>query len=163
MTSPLALPIAGDDIARPTAGRILLHSFVAAAVVGLAGVAVFVFSRAINVTSASILFVPVILGAAIFGGMIPSLIAAFASLAACSVLFYNPAFFLPDADPQELADIFVFAGVAIASSQLAGYARHAAAASRRREAIMEYLLSFNRRVSAVVDPAHTPAVLAEEL
>ena len=163
MTSPIALPVAGEELARPRAGRILLHSVIAAAVVGLAGIAVFTLSRTINVTSASILFVPVILGAAIFGGMIPSLTAALASLAVCSVLFYNPAFFLPDADPQEVADIFVFAGVAIASSQLAGYARRAAAASRRREAIMEYLLAFNRRISAVVDPAKIPAVLAEEL
>jgi len=163
MTSPIALPIAGEESARPRAGRILLHSIVAAAVVGLAGIAVFTLSRTINVTSASILFVPVILGAAIFGGMIPSLTAALASLAVCSVLFYNPAFFLPDADPQEVADIFVFGGVAIVSSQLAGYARRAAAASRRREAIMEYLLAFNRRISAVVDPAKIPAVLAEEL
>lgn len=163
MISPIALPIAGEESARPRAGRILLHSLVAAAVVGLAGVAVFTLSRTINVTSASILFVPVILGAAIFGGMIPSLTAALASLAVCSVLFYNPAFFLPDADPQEVADIFVFGGVAIVSSQLAGYARRAAAASRRREAIMEYLLAFNRRISAVVDPAKIPAVLAEEL
>jgi two-component system sensor histidine kinase KdpD len=163
MTSPIALPIAGEDSARPRAGRILLHSVVAAAVVGLAGIAVFTLSRTINVTSASILFVPVILGAAIFGGMIPSLTAALASLAVCSVLFYNPAFFLPDADPQEVADIFVFGGVAIVSSQLAGYARRATAASRRREAIMEYLLAFNRRISAVVDPAQIPAVLAEEL
>ncbi len=163
MTSPIALPIAGEDSARPRAGRILLHSVVAAVVVGLAGIAVFTLSRAINVTSASILFVPVILGAAIFGGMIPSLTAALASLAVCSVLFYNPAFFLPDADPQEVADIFVFGGVAIVSSQLAGYARRATAASRRREAIMEYLLAFNRRISAVVDPAKIPAVLAEEL
>jgi two-component system sensor histidine kinase KdpD len=163
MTSPIALPVAGEELARPRAGRILLHSVIAAAVVGLAGIAVFTLSRTINVTSASILFVPVILGAAIFGGMIPSLTAALASLAVCSVLFYNPAFFLPDADPQEVADIFVFAGVAIASSQLAGYARRAAAASRRREAIMEYLLAFNRRTSAVVDPAKIPAVLAEEL
>jgi two-component system sensor histidine kinase KdpD len=163
MTSPLALPIAGDDPVRPTAGRVLLHSFVAAVIVGLTGIAVFALSRAINVTSASILFVPVILGAAIFGGMIPSLTAALASLGVCSVLVYNPAFFLPAADPQEVADIFVFAGVAIVSSQLAGYARRAAAASRRREAIMEYLLAFNRRISAVVDPARTPMVLAEEL
>jgi two-component system sensor histidine kinase KdpD len=163
MTSPIMLPLAADESDRPTVGRILLHSFVAAAVVGLAGIAVFVLSRGINVNSASILFVPVILGAAIFGGMIPSLTAALASLAVCSILFYNPAFFLPDADPQEVADIFVFAGVAIASSQLAGYARRAAAASRRREAIMEYLLAFNRRISAVVDPVQIPAVLAEEL
>lgn len=163
MTSPIALPIAGEDSARPHAGRILLHSLAAAAVVGLAGIAVFTLSRTINVTSASILFVPVILGAAIFGGMIPSLTAALASLAVCSVLFYNPAFFLPDADPQEVADIFVFAGVAIASSQLAGYARRAAAASRHREAVMEYLLAFNRRISAVIDPAKIPTVLAEEL
>lgn len=163
MTSPIALPIAGEDSARPRAGRILLHSLIAAAVVGLAGIAVFTLSRTINVTSASILFVPVILGAAIFGGMIPSLTAALASLGVCSVLFYNPAFFLPDADPQEVADIFVFAGVAIASSQLAGYARRAAAASRHREAVMEYLLAFNRRISAVVDPARIPSVLAEEL
>lgn len=163
MASPIALHISADEPARRPAGRILLHSVIAAAVVGLAGIGVFLLSRTINVTSASILFVPVILGAAIFGGMIPSLTAALASLAVCSVLFYNPAFFLPDADPQEVADIFVFAGVAIASSQLAGYARRAAAASRRREAMMEYLLAFNRRISAVVDPAETPAVLADEL
>ncbi|MCW0234584.1 MAG: ATP-binding protein [Ferrovibrio sp.] len=163
MASPIALHIAGDEPVRRPAGKILLHSIVAAAVVGIAGIGVFALSRAINVTSASILFVPVILGAAIFGGMIPSLTAALASLAACSVLFYNPAFSLPNADPQEFADIFVFAGVAIASSQLAGYARRAAATSRRREAMMEYLLAFNRRISAVVDPAETPALLADEL
>lgn len=163
MTSLAALHLAGDEPARAPVGKVLLQSLAAASVVGLAGVGVFALSRAIDVRSASILFVPVILGAAIFGGMIPSLTAAVAALAVCSVLFYNPAFSLPDADPQEFADIFVFAGVAIASSQLAGYARRAAAASRRREAVMEYLLAFNRRISAVVDPAETPAVLADEL
>lgn len=163
MVSPIALRMAGDEPARVPAGKVLLHSIAAALVVVIAGFGVFALSRTIQVTSASILFVPVILGAAIFGGMVPSLTAALASLAVCSVLFYNPAFSLPDADPQEFADIFVFAGVAIASSQLAGYARSAAATSRRREAMMEYLLAFNRRISAVVDPAETPTLLAGEL
>lgn len=163
MVSPIAIRIRGNEPPTIPAGKVFLQSLAAVALVVLSGFGVYALSRAIDVTSASILFVPVILGAAIFGGMVPSLSAALAALAVCSVLFYDPSFTLPDADPQEFADIFVFGGVAIASSHLANYARRAAAEARRREVMMEYLLTFNRRIGAVVDPAETPKVLADEL
>jgi len=162
MVSPLfAAPSTALDPAETPAGRTLAQS-VAAVLLTLvvAGIA-YLLSEEIHF-SASILFVPVILAMAIFGGIVPSLVAALAALVACSFLFYEP-FTLPVSDPQEYADLVVFAGVAIVSSQLADFARRAAAASRHREAMIEFLLAFNRRIGAVVDPSDTPRVLAEEL
>lgn len=162
MVSPLfAAPSTARDPADTPVGRTLMQSVVAVLLTLVVAGFAYVLSEAIHF-SASILFVPVILGMAIFGGIVPSLVAALAALVACSFLFYEP-FTLPVSDPQEYADLVVFAGVAIVSSQLADFARRAAAASRHREAMIEFLLAFNRRIGAVVDPNDTPRVLAEEL
>ncbi|WP_374303756.1 DUF4118 domain-containing protein [Ferrovibrio sp.] len=155
-------PHLGEPVEMPPV-RVFLQSVAALGLVVLTGVVVFVLSHSIRFTSASVFFVPVVLGAAIFGGMIPSLVSALSAVAVCSFFFYEPILSLHVSDPQELADLIVFAVVAVVTSQVADFARRAMAASRRREAMMQYLLDFSRRIGAVPDPAAIPMALAVEL
>jgi two-component system sensor histidine kinase KdpD len=158
--NPVPTSIAGRLAGNPT-GRVIGQSVVALGLVALASLLTDMAAEVVDLPSKSIVFVPVVLGVAIFWGMVPALIATLAAVFAGSFFFYPPILSLHVDNPQELIDLVVFSCVAIACSQLAEMARRAIRAADDRTGMMRDLLAFSRRIADVVDIADLPAVLAD--
>lgn len=142
---------------------VLLHSIAAVGLVVATALVADMLNRAVAMPSISILFVPAVLAAAIFGGFIPSLVGAVSVVLVCSYFFYEPIYSLRVADPQELADVIIFGGIALVSSQLTDMARRSAASARHRQRMLQHLLGFSRLVGETVDPAMTPQTVVQGL
>jgi len=152
-----------EEPAEASPVRIALRSVAALGLVALVALIAYSISHVVHLTSVSMVFVPVVLAAAIFWGMIPALVATGAAVIAGSFFFYHPIFSLHVDDPQELIDLVVFTCVAVVSSQLADMARRAIHAARQRAIMMRSLLLFSRRIGDIVDVADIPGVLALEI
>ena len=129
--NPVPTSIAGRLAGNPT-GRVVGQSVVALGLVALASLLTDMAAEVVDLPSKSIVFVPVVLGVAIFWGMVPALIATLGAVFAGSFFFYPPILSLHVDNPQELIDLVVFSCVAIACSQLADMARRAIRAAEDR-------------------------------
>ncbi len=158
---PLSHPAAGQNASLPVS--VLLHSIAAVGLVAATALVADMLNSTAAMPSTSILFVPAVLGAAIFGGFIPSMVAAVAVVLVCSYFFYEPIYSLRVADPQEIADLVVFICIALVSSQLTDMARQSAAAARHRQRMLRRLLKFSRQIGETVDPAMTPQTVVQGL
>jgi two-component system sensor histidine kinase KdpD len=121
-----------------------LKSALAVAVVGFAAHAL---TRFVPLPHVSVLFVAAVAASAALWGLGPSLFAAVLSVVSGSFFFYSPIHSFHVTDPQDIADLAMFAVVAVLTSRLAeGVRRHARAVAEARlkaqgEALREALLN----------------------
>lgn len=111
------------------------------------GIAAYALTRFVPLPHVSVLFLAAVVASAALWGLGPSLAAAVLSVAAGSFFFYSPVHSFHVADPQEIADLAMFAVVAVLTSRLADGVRRQAreiAEARERargEALREALLN----------------------
>lgn len=111
------------------------------------GIAAYALTRFVPLPHVSVLFLAAVVASAALWGLGPALLAAVLSVAAGSYFFYSPVHSFHVADPQDIADLAMFAVVAVLTSRLADGARRQAreiAESRelaRGEALREALLN----------------------
>jgi two-component system sensor histidine kinase KdpD len=94
--------------------------------------------------------VPVVIAATSLG-IVPAVIAAIAGCMASAFFFYPPIYSLLVDDPQHLIELPLYVFVAIVTGHLAASLRRQAELARRREAEVQDLYAFSRRLAA----AHT--------
>ena len=111
------------------------------------GIAAHGLTRVVPLPHVSVLFLAAVVASAALWGLGPSLFAAVLSVAAGSYFFYSPVHSFHVADPQDIADLGVFAVVAVLTSRLAeGVRRQARELADARlkaqgEALREALLN----------------------
>ena len=81
----------------------------------------------------AVLYLPAVMIVAVLAGAAPALVAAVAGFLAYDFLFVAPHFTLTMSDPEEWANLFMFLAAAIATGQLAGFARARAVQATRNE------------------------------
>ncbi|MSQ30296.1 MAG: DUF4118 domain-containing protein [Dehalococcoidia bacterium] len=81
----------------------------------------------------AVLCLPAVMLVAALAGAAPALVAAVAGFLAYDFLFVAPHFTLTMSDPEEWANLFMFLAAAIATGQLAGFARARAGQATRNE------------------------------
>lgn len=111
------------------------------------GIAAYALTRFVPLPHVSVLFVAAVAASAALWGLGPSLFAAVLSVVCGSFFFYSPIHSFHVTDPQDIADLAMFAVVAVLTSRLAeGVRRHARAVADARlkaqgEALREALLN----------------------
>lgn len=91
--------------------------------------------------------VPVIIAATRWG-IWPATLASIVSMAEADFFFFPPIFSFQVEDPQEVIDLLLFLVVALVSSNLASRLRQETEALRQREADIQNLYDFSRRLAA---------------
>lgn len=138
--------------------RLLLYLNSAAAV-AVVGVAAHLLAQVVRLPHVSVLFLAAVVMSAALWGLGPSLFAAVLSVAAGSYFFYSPIYSFRVANPQELADLAIFAIVAVLTSRLAASVRAQVLEANRRQAIIAGLYAFSERLAGSAGEALNAAVL----
>ncbi len=110
-----------------------------------------------------LIFMSAVLMSAILWGRGPSFFAAILSVAVLTVFFYRPTYGLRVAEMEDLFDLALFLIVAFVCSDIAAHVRLQAIEARRREALMERLYAFSRRLAGIADPEELFATIAAHL
>lgn len=97
----------------------------------------------------SLVFLVAVLIPAVFFGVWPAILASGLSFLAYNFFFIEPLYTLTIAEPYELLALFIFLGVAIITSALAGRARTQARVAAARVRAMRRLYEFTRRLSGL--------------
>ncbi|MFD2262912.1 ATP-binding protein [Lacibacterium aquatile] len=119
----------------------------ALAFVGLTTMVAAIVEQAAPVTHVSMFFLLPVLGTALRWGLGPSLFAAALSIGCCS-LFYAPVFSFQVNAPSDIADLFVFAFIALIAGPAADNLRTKVANLRRQEHEFRDLYALGREVMA---------------
>jgi two-component system sensor histidine kinase KdpD len=96
-------------------------------------------------------------------GILPAVIAAMAGAACSAFFFYPPIYDFRVYDPEHVADLLLFAFVAVITGQLANSVREHVNAARQREEEIKALYFFSRRLAAASGPADMHAAIQEHL
>ena len=99
----------------------------------------------------TVLLLAAVLFSALRGGLGPSLFAALCSVAVSSYFFMSPIYSFRVDAPQDIADLCVFALVAVFTSSLAARVRRQAVEASVREARLRELFSFGRTLAGLLD------------
>ena len=106
--------------------------------------------------------IPVIIAATRWGVM-PAIVSGLAGLAASAYFFYPPIYDFRVTNPAHIADLVLFAVVAIVTGQLANRVREHVREARQREAEMKALYFFSRRLAVASGPADIHAAIEDHL
>ena len=109
----------------------------------------FFFDRQIDLPNVSMIFIPVVLFAAIRHGLLPSLWATLLSTLAYNFFFTEPLFTFSIHDPSNVVAVFFLLLVAVIASQLAAQSRAQAEAARRQAASTAALYGFSRKIAGI--------------
>ena len=100
----------------------------------------------------SLLFLMAVLFSAVRFGIWPAVATSVLSFLAYNFFFIEPVYSFTVASPHEVLSLFVFLGVAVLTSTLAGSARQQAEASAIRARASRRLYEFTRRLAGLVEP-----------
>jgi K+-sensing histidine kinase KdpD len=117
-------------------------------IVGLVTAVLFWLDQAVAVDLVPIAYLIPVIIAATQWGIWPATLASIASMAAADFLFFPPIYSFEVEDPQEVIDLLLFLVVALVSSNLASRLRRETETLRRREAEIQHLYEFSRRLAA---------------
>jgi two-component system sensor histidine kinase KdpD len=131
---------------------------VAAATAGLV-----LLTRIVQLHHVSMLYMVPVLVAAIRWGTMPAIVAAVGGVAASAFFFYPPILDLRVSNPQHIADLALFIGVAIVTSQLAERVRAHTSAVEKRELEVRSLYAFSRRLAAASALAEILSAMRDHL
>jgi two-component system sensor histidine kinase KdpD len=143
--------------------RPLLPYAVSAVLVLVVGLAAHALMAAVSLPQVSVVFLAAVVTSATLWGFWPSAFTALLSVAAAAFFFYAPILDLRVADPQDVADLAVFAAVAALTSHLAASVRAQALEARRRQETMSALLAFSERLAASTSDEDLRAAIVERL
>jgi len=104
----------------------------------------------LGIYNIALVFLTAVLASAITYGLWPSLLACLVSVLAYNFFFLPPLYTFTIADPENVVALFVFAVVAIITSNLTARVRAQAVTARQRAAITEDLYLFARKLSVAV-------------
>jgi two-component system, OmpR family, sensor histidine kinase KdpD len=99
----------------------------------------------------SLIYILVILVIAVWLGMGPAVLAAFASFFSFNFFLIRPYYTLTVEDPRDLLDLFIFLLVALIASQVAANARRQAEMARLRAAEQELLYDLSSGLNQLAD------------
>lgn len=119
----------------------------AVAYVALAVGAGMALSRFLDVRNIALVFLMAVLASAVSGGMWPALFASVASAMAFNFFFLEPVHTLTIHDPEIVVALFVFLGVAVVASNLAGRVQRQAVAARVRARMTEGQYQFSKKLA----------------
>ena len=101
----------------------------------------------LDIERVTIFFMLPILISATWWGTIPALVSSIAGVASLAFFFYPPRFSFYVADPDQVANLVVFVGVALLTSHLAGSLKRQAAVLARREKETRNLYELSRELA----------------
>ena len=104
-------------------------------------------SRFLDVRNIALVFLMAVLSSAVSGGMWPALFASVASAMAFNFFFLEPVHSLTIHDPEIVVALFVFLGVAVVASNLAGRVQRQAVAARVRARMTEGQYQFSKKLA----------------
>ncbi len=107
------------------------------------------FDQQIDLPNVSMIFIPVVLFAAIRHGLLPSLWATLLSTLAYNFFFTEPLYTFSIHDPSNVVAVFFLLLVAVIASQLAARSRAQAEAARRQAASTAALYGFSRKIAGI--------------
>ena len=122
---------------------------VATALTTLATAIGYFFDQQIDLPNVSMIFIPVVLFAAIRHGLLPSLWATALSTLAYNFFFTHPLFTFAIHDPSNVVAVLFLLLVAVIASQLAAQSRAQAQAARRQAASTAALYGFSRKIAGI--------------
>jgi two-component system, OmpR family, sensor histidine kinase KdpD len=126
-----------------------------------AWVVAFLLERAgLSEANTAVVFIPAVIGAAVWWGLGPGILAAVASVLAFDFFFVPPYYTLAVRDLQYLVTLIVLLAVALLVGTLAARLRRQVQTSRRREEQLEILNRLSRALSGVAG-AHQLAAVAQ--
>jgi K+-sensing histidine kinase KdpD len=128
--------------------RELLPLLMSLVIVGLVTAVLFWLDQTVAVDLVPIAYLIPVIVAATQWGIWPATLASIASTAAADFLFFPPVYSFEVEDPQEVIDLLLFLVVALVSSNLASRLRRETETLRRREAEIQHLYEFSRRLAA---------------
>jgi two-component system, OmpR family, sensor histidine kinase KdpD len=108
-----------------------------------------VIGNFVGVQSVSLVFLMAVLGAAIGGGLWPSLFACLLSVLAYNFFFLPPLYTFTIADPENVVALFFFALVALIISNLTAATRVQILATRFRAKTTAELYAFSRKLAGI--------------
>ncbi len=106
--------------------------------------------------------IPVIIAATRWG-VVPAIVSGLAGLAASAYFFYPPIYDFRVTKPAHVADLVLFAVVAVVTGQLANRVREHVREAREREEEMKALYFFSRRLSVASGPTDIHAAIEDHL
>ncbi len=138
---------------------------VGAALVLVAGVTAFLLAAVTlgDLARVTIFYLVPILIAATRWGTVPALAASIAGIASLTFFFYPPHFTFYIADPDDVATLAVFVGVALLTSHLAGSLKRQATEIARREQATSELYALSRKLAAAHSQSEIYAAVQSHL
>ncbi|MBF9235155.1 sensor histidine kinase [Microvirga alba] len=109
-------------------------------------------TAAVSLPNVSMIFLLAVFFSAIRFGIWPAVFASLLSFLSYNFFFIAPFYNFTVAQPHELLALFIFLGVAVLSSAVAGQAREQAAAAVDRARATRRLFEFARRLSSLAEP-----------
>lgn len=107
---------------------------------------------AVPLPNVSIIFLLAVFFSAVRFGIWPAVFASILSFLGYNFFFIDPFYTFTVARPHELLALFIFLGVAVLSSAVAGRAREQGAAAASRARATRRLFEFARRLSSLAEP-----------
>jgi two-component system, OmpR family, sensor histidine kinase KdpD len=151
------VPSPPDSARRRWAPFLLALGLVAAAWI----VALLLQETGFSETNKAVVFIPAVIGAALWWGLWPSVVAAVASVLVFDFFFVPPHYTLAVQDLQYLITLFVLLAVALLVGTLAARLRRQVQTSRQRERRLETVNRLSRALSGI-SGAHQLAVAAQQ-
>ncbi|NIX78251.1 sensor histidine kinase [Microvirga terricola] len=111
-----------------------------------------VIAAAVPLPNVSMVFLLAVFFSAVQFGIWPAVFASVLSFLGYNFFFIAPFYTLTVARPHELLALFIFLGVAVLSSAVAGRAREQGAAAASRARATRRLFEFARRLSSLAEP-----------
>jgi len=132
----------------------------------LVGIATIVLAGVVAITDIrhiSIGFVIPVVISAVRWGIVESVVAAIAAMAASAFFFYPPIFSFEVHDPEQITDLVLFVFVAMVVGHLASRLRYEAARATRRETAISDLYAFSRRLAVAQNAADIVDAIREHV
>ena len=138
---------------------------IALSLAGVGVVTIFLFAARglIDLDHAAFGYLIPVIVAATRWGILPALISAAAGVAATAFFFYEPIFDIRVYRPAHIADLLLFAIVAVVTAQLGNRVREHEWAARRSEEEMKALYFFSRRMAVASRPDDIYAAIRDHL
>jgi two-component system sensor histidine kinase KdpD len=138
------------------------HYLAAIGLVAAASIVAFLLQEAgLSETNKAVVFIPAVIGAAIWWGLGPGIAAAVASVLAFDFFFVPPFYTFAVRDLQYVVTLLVLAAVALFVGTLAARLRRQVQTSRQREERLEILNRLSRTLSGI-SGSHQLAVAAQQ-